>query len=50
VSAVPANASSAANAANAANAIPRSRFDFAPLLLVLVLALIAWPFVGSTST
>jgi len=45
VSAVPVPVS-----AGAADAIPRTRFDVAPLVLVLVLALLAWPFVGSTST
>ncbi len=31
-------------------AIPRSAFDTRPLLLVAVLALVAWPLVGSSST
>jgi len=44
VSAIPVPATAAADA------IPRTRFDIAPLLLVLGLALLAWPFVGSTST
>jgi branched-chain amino acid transport system permease protein len=34
----------------AGGAIPKSRFDAIPLLLVAVLALVAWPLVGSTST
>src|SRR4051812_32460920 len=34
----------------ATDAVPRTRFDAVPLLLVLALALVAWPFVGSTST
>ena len=33
-----------------AEPIPRTRFDFKPLGLALVLALAAWPLVGSTST
>ena len=32
------------------DAIPKTRFDAKPLLLALVLALAAWPLVGSTST
>ena len=31
-------------------AIPRTAFDARPLLLVAVLALVAWPLVGSSST
>jgi branched-chain amino acid transport system permease protein len=40
---------SAAAAAEPA-ALPRTRFDAKPLLLVAALALLAWPLVGSTST
>jgi branched-chain amino acid transport system permease protein len=36
--------------APAADAIPKTRFDAVPLLLVALLALVAWPLVGSTST
>jgi len=42
--------SAAAPAAPATDAVPRTRFDAVPLLIVLAVALIAWPFVGSTST
>ena len=34
----------------AGGAIPKSRFDAIPLLLVVAIALVAWPFVGSSST
>ncbi len=34
----------------AVDAIPKARFDAVPLLLVALLALVAWPLVGSTST
>jgi len=34
----------------AAEALPQSRFDFLPLLLLAAIALIAWPMVGSSST
>jgi branched-chain amino acid transport system permease protein len=37
-------------AASTADAIPKTRFDMKPLAIVLVLALAAWPLVGSTST
>ena len=40
----------AAAADAGAGAIPKSRFDAIPLLLVAAVALVAWPFVGSTST
>ncbi|MEO8527192.1 MAG: branched-chain amino acid ABC transporter permease, partial [Caldimonas sp.] len=41
----------ASTAASAnAEALPKTRFDFVPLLLVAVVALIAWPAVGSSST
>ncbi|MEO7009964.1 MAG: branched-chain amino acid ABC transporter permease, partial [Caldimonas sp.] len=36
--------------AAAADVIPKTRFDAVPLLLVALLALVAWPLVGSTST
>jgi branched-chain amino acid transport system permease protein len=41
---------SPAAAASAAEAIPKTRFDALPLLLTAALALLAWPFVGSTAT
>src|SRR5580765_8447495 len=41
-------ATSAAPAA--AEALPQTRFDFLPLILVAVIALAAWPAVGSSST
>ena len=34
----------------AAEALPKSRFDFLPLVLLAALALAAWPLVGSSST
>jgi len=34
----------------AADAIPKRRFDLVPVALVVVLALVAWPAVGSSST
>src|SRR5206468_11075403 len=34
----------------AAEAIPKRRFDIVPIALVAVLALVAWPAVGSPST
>ncbi|MEO8312748.1 MAG: branched-chain amino acid ABC transporter permease, partial [Caldimonas sp.] len=34
----------------ATEAIPKSRFDLRPLLLMAVVALAAWPAVGSSST
>jgi branched-chain amino acid transport system permease protein len=34
----------------AADAIPKRRFDLVPVALVVVLALLAWPVVGSSST
>jgi branched-chain amino acid transport system permease protein len=37
-------------AASAVEAIPRARFDAVPLLLVALLALLAWPAIGSSST
>ncbi len=43
-------ASPVAAAASAAEAIPKTRFDALPLLLTAALALLAWPFVGSTAT
>ena len=39
-----------ATPAPAAEAIPKSRFDVRPLALMAVLALAAWPLVGSSST
>src|SRR5437868_6409505 len=43
--------SAAASAApTAAEAIPKRRFDLVPVALVVVLALVAWPAVGSSST
>lgn len=39
-----------ASAAAPGEAIPKRRFDIVPLLLVVVLALVAWPAVGTTST
>jgi branched-chain amino acid transport system permease protein len=44
-----ATASSVA-AATGAEALPRTRFDALPLLLMSIVALAAWPAVGSTST
>ena len=46
---LPAGAASAAAPA-AAEALPQTRFDFLPLILVAVIALAAWPAVGSSST
>ena len=43
-------ASTADAAAGAGGAIPKSRFDAIPLVLVAAIALLAWPLVGSTST
>ena len=34
----------------AADAIPKRRFDLVSVALVVVLALLAWPVVGSSST
>ena len=45
-----ANASASAADASGSHAIPRTRFDVLPLVLVAVLALAAWPLVGSSST
>jgi branched-chain amino acid transport system permease protein len=45
-----ATSASAAAAPPAAEAIPKRRFDLVPVALVVVLALIAWPVVGSSST
>ncbi|MEO7057783.1 MAG: branched-chain amino acid ABC transporter permease [Caldimonas sp.] len=45
-----ATAGATASAVVAADAIARRRFDGVPLALVVVLALAAWPAVGSTST
>jgi branched-chain amino acid transport system permease protein len=42
-------APAAATAAQAA-AIPKAAFDWLPMALVAALALLAWPFIGSTST
>jgi branched-chain amino acid transport system permease protein len=42
--------STSAAAPTAAAAIPKRRFDLAPVALVVVLALVAWPAVGSSST
>jgi branched-chain amino acid transport system permease protein len=43
-------AATTAAAPAAAEAIPKGRFDLRPLLLMTVLALAAWPAVGSSST
>jgi branched-chain amino acid transport system permease protein len=45
-----ATSASAAAAPPAADAIPKRRFDLVPVALVVVLALVAWPVVGSSST
>jgi branched-chain amino acid transport system permease protein len=45
-----ATSASAAATPPAAEAIPKRRFDLVPVALVVVLALIAWPVVGSSST
>ena len=37
-------------ASTRAEALPRTRFDFVPLISIVVLALAAWPAVGSSST
>jgi branched-chain amino acid transport system permease protein len=42
--------SATAAAPAAADAIPKRRFDLVPVALVVVLALLAWPAVGSSST
>ena len=42
--------STSAAAPAAAEAIPKRRFDLVPVALVVVLALVAWPAVGSSST
>jgi branched-chain amino acid transport system permease protein len=34
----------------AADAVPKRAFDFRPIVLVAAIALVAWPFVGSSST
>jgi branched-chain amino acid transport system permease protein len=44
------DATSPGAAAEASEAIPKSAFDARPLALVAVLALVAWPLVGSSST
>ncbi|CAN5351549.1 branched-chain amino acid ABC transporter permease [soil metagenome] len=44
------SANTRARSADAGSGIPKPSFDFIPLLLVPLLALIAWPFVGSSST
>jgi branched-chain amino acid transport system permease protein len=43
-------ASPVAAPAAAAEAIPKTRFDALPLLLTAALALLSWPFVGSSAT
>src|SRR5690242_9884428 len=43
-------AAAAPEAASTDGAIPKSRFDPIPLVLTALLALVAWPLVGSTST
>ena len=35
---------------DAATAIPKAQFDWLPMALVPLLALAAWPFIGSSST
>jgi len=42
--------STAAAAPPSADAIPKRRFDLVPVALVVALALVAWPVVGSSST
>ena len=32
------------------DAIPKAQFDYVPLALVVLLALVAWPLIGSSST
>ena len=43
-------ATAAASARASAEALPRTRFDVLPLVLMAVVALAAWPAVGSSST
>ena len=49
-SAAPDAAGAVAAAATPAEAIARRRFDTLPLFLIVVVALVAWPLVGATST
>ena len=46
----PATSATSVAVATAADAIPKTRFDPKPLWLLLVVALAAWPLVGSSST
>ena len=44
------NSATAVAALPATSAIPKASFDWIPMALVPVLALLAWPFIGSSST